>query len=187
MAQGLPVGSQPGQARGAVDTAWRDSGEPEPVVPVAFRLSAPAPIDVEGCRSARADRFVRRSAPRPAQRHRRHRDPRAGRHRVHPRDPARRRRRGRQQRLPRRADVPPPSGARQRPVPGLGPVPPSRRVADLPAAPADPRAALRGGCRRHGAVGPLRGEDDRRRVAARPRGPAVAGRLVPGPGARAPR
>ncbi len=48
VAEGLPVGSQPGQARGAVDTAWRDSGEPEPVVPVAFRLSAPAPIDVEG-------------------------------------------------------------------------------------------------------------------------------------------
>jgi hypothetical protein len=48
VALGLPVGSQPGQARGAVDTAWRDSGEPEPVVPVAFRLSAPAPIDVEG-------------------------------------------------------------------------------------------------------------------------------------------
>jgi hypothetical protein len=45
--RGLPVGPQPGQARGAVDTAWRDSGEPVPV-PVAFRLSSPSPIDVEG-------------------------------------------------------------------------------------------------------------------------------------------
>jgi hypothetical protein len=48
VAEGLRVGSQPGQARGAVDTAWRDSGEPEPVVPVAFRLLVPAPIDAEG-------------------------------------------------------------------------------------------------------------------------------------------
>jgi hypothetical protein len=54
VARGLPVGRQPGQARGAVDTAWRDSGEPEPVVPVAFVLSSPAPIDVEG-----ADLLVR--------------------------------------------------------------------------------------------------------------------------------
>jgi hypothetical protein len=56
VALGLPVGSQPGQARGAVDTAWRDSGEPESV-PVAFRLSGPAPIDVEG-----ADLLVRTGA-----------------------------------------------------------------------------------------------------------------------------
>lgn len=47
VAQGLPVGRQPGQARGAVDTAWRDAGEPV-AVPVAFRLSAVAPVDVEG-------------------------------------------------------------------------------------------------------------------------------------------
>ncbi len=44
---GLPVGRQPGQARGAVDTAWRDSDDPVPV-PVALRLSSASPIDVEG-------------------------------------------------------------------------------------------------------------------------------------------
>ena len=44
---GVPVSAQPGRARGAVDTAWRDSGEPIPV-PVALRLSAAAPADVEG-------------------------------------------------------------------------------------------------------------------------------------------
>jgi hypothetical protein len=48
LALGLPVGPLPGRARGAVDTAWRDSDEPELVVPVAFRLSAPSPVDVEG-------------------------------------------------------------------------------------------------------------------------------------------
>jgi hypothetical protein len=47
VAADLPLGPQPGRARGAVDTAWRDSGEPVPV-PVAVRLSQPAPIDVEG-------------------------------------------------------------------------------------------------------------------------------------------
>jgi hypothetical protein len=47
VALGLPAGRQPGQARGAVDTAWRDSGDPVPV-PVAFRLSAAAPLQVEG-------------------------------------------------------------------------------------------------------------------------------------------
>ncbi|HTU39674.1 MAG TPA: hypothetical protein VMF35_16860 [Acidimicrobiales bacterium] len=52
-AQGLPVGRQPGQARGAVDTAWRDAGDPVPV-PVAIRLSSAAPGDVEG-----ADLLVR--------------------------------------------------------------------------------------------------------------------------------
>jgi hypothetical protein len=45
-ALGLPVGRQPGQARGAVDTAWRDSGDPVPV-PVALRLSGAAPMEVE--------------------------------------------------------------------------------------------------------------------------------------------
>ncbi len=55
-AQGLPVGRQPGQARGAVDTAWRDAGEPV-AVPVAFRLTSPSPIDVEG-----ADLVVRTGA-----------------------------------------------------------------------------------------------------------------------------
>jgi hypothetical protein len=44
---GLPVGSHPGRARGAVDTAWRDSGDPVPV-PVALRLSSASPVDVEG-------------------------------------------------------------------------------------------------------------------------------------------
>jgi hypothetical protein len=47
VALGLAVGSQPGQARGAVDTAWRDSGGPVPV-PVALRLSGVAPVEVEG-------------------------------------------------------------------------------------------------------------------------------------------
>ncbi len=50
---GLPVGEQPGRARGAVDTAWRDAGEPVPV-PVALRLADPSPQDVEG-----ADLLVR--------------------------------------------------------------------------------------------------------------------------------
>jgi hypothetical protein len=47
VALGVPAGRQPGQARGAVDTAWRDSGDPAPA-PVAFRLSAAAPVEVEG-------------------------------------------------------------------------------------------------------------------------------------------
>jgi hypothetical protein len=47
IALGLPVARQPGQARGAVDTAWRDAGEPVPV-PVALRLSTASPVDVEG-------------------------------------------------------------------------------------------------------------------------------------------
>jgi hypothetical protein len=44
---GLAAGSQPGQARGGVDTAWRVSGEPSPV-PVALRLSRGVGIEVEG-------------------------------------------------------------------------------------------------------------------------------------------
>ena len=40
-------GPQPGRARGAVDTAWRDSGDRVPV-PVALRLSGASPVDVEG-------------------------------------------------------------------------------------------------------------------------------------------
>jgi len=44
---GLHVGSQPGQARGGVDTAWRGSDEPRSV-PVAVRLSRPATVDVQG-------------------------------------------------------------------------------------------------------------------------------------------
>jgi hypothetical protein len=46
-ALGLPVGRQPGRARGAVDTAWRDAGDPVPV-PVALRLSSASPVDAEG-------------------------------------------------------------------------------------------------------------------------------------------
>jgi hypothetical protein len=53
VALGLPLGPQPGKARGAVDTAWRDSGDPVPV-PVALRLSSASPVDVEG-----ADLLVR--------------------------------------------------------------------------------------------------------------------------------
>jgi len=44
---GLPVGPQPGLARGGVDTAWRGSDEP-PTVPVAVRLSRPTTVDVQG-------------------------------------------------------------------------------------------------------------------------------------------
>ena len=47
VAVGLPLGPQPGRARGAVDTAWRDSGDRVPV-PVALRLSGASPVDVEG-------------------------------------------------------------------------------------------------------------------------------------------
>jgi hypothetical protein len=52
-ALGLTVADQPGQARGAVDTAWRDAGGIKPL-PVALKLSRPAPVDVLG-----ADLFVR--------------------------------------------------------------------------------------------------------------------------------
>ena len=47
VALGLPVGRQPGRARGAVDTAWRDAGDPVPI-PVALRLSDASPVDAEG-------------------------------------------------------------------------------------------------------------------------------------------
>ena len=46
-ALGLALGPQPGRARGRVDTAWQGAGEAEPV-PVAVRLSAAVPVDVEG-------------------------------------------------------------------------------------------------------------------------------------------
>jgi hypothetical protein len=57
---GLAVGPQPGRARGAVDTAWRDAGDPVEV-PVALRLSSPAPVAVEG-----ADLLVHSGASRGA-------------------------------------------------------------------------------------------------------------------------
>ena len=44
---GLRVGSQPGRARGGVDTAWRGPDEPLPV-PVAVRLSRAPTVEVEG-------------------------------------------------------------------------------------------------------------------------------------------
>jgi hypothetical protein len=46
-ALGITMGRQPGQARGGVDTAWRDAGESVPV-PVALRLSPAAPVDALG-------------------------------------------------------------------------------------------------------------------------------------------
>jgi hypothetical protein len=44
---GLSGGRQPGQARGGVDTAWRGSGEPDPV-PIAVRVSSAPDVEVEG-------------------------------------------------------------------------------------------------------------------------------------------
>lgn len=44
---GLSSGSQPGQARGGVDTAWRGSREPS-MVPVAVRLSTVPDVEVQG-------------------------------------------------------------------------------------------------------------------------------------------
>jgi hypothetical protein len=46
-ALGLPRGSQPGQARGGVDTAWRGTSQPSPV-PVAVRLSCAVGEAVQG-------------------------------------------------------------------------------------------------------------------------------------------
>ena len=44
---GVPVGYQPGQARGGVDAAWRGPGEPSSV-PVAARLSGAPDVEVQG-------------------------------------------------------------------------------------------------------------------------------------------
>jgi len=44
---GVSVGSQPGQARGGVDTAWRGPSEPLPI-PVAVRLSRAPDVEVQG-------------------------------------------------------------------------------------------------------------------------------------------
>ena len=46
-ALGLQVGTQPGQARGGVDSAWRGPDEPNPV-PVAVRLSPAPAVEVQG-------------------------------------------------------------------------------------------------------------------------------------------
>jgi hypothetical protein len=46
-ALGITMGRQPGQARGGVDTSWRDAGESVPV-PVALRLSVAPPVDALG-------------------------------------------------------------------------------------------------------------------------------------------
>jgi len=46
-ALGVQVGSQPGQARGGVDSAWRGPDEPNPV-PVAVRLSPAPAVEVQG-------------------------------------------------------------------------------------------------------------------------------------------
>ena len=46
-ALGLPWGSQPGQSRGGVDTAWRGPGEARPI-PVAVRLSRAPAVDTQG-------------------------------------------------------------------------------------------------------------------------------------------
>jgi hypothetical protein len=44
---GITMGRQPGQARGGVDTSWRDAGE-SMAVPVAVRLSTAPPVDTFG-------------------------------------------------------------------------------------------------------------------------------------------
>ena len=76
---------------------------------------------------------------------------------------------------------------------GVGPVPRPRRDPHLPAAAAHPRAPVRRGRFRHGPDRRVRREDDRGRIAARPRGVPVAsglvplaGRAPPGPGHRGP-
>ena len=180
---GLSAGSHPGQARGGVDTAWRGSEEP------SLRSGGGPAVDTPGSSSVQGADLVRDSPGR-----------RRGRgsscspwsttsRSSGPAVPAsiascnRATGRRRQQRVSGGADLPSASGPRDRRVPGLGPIPQNRRLARLPATARCSRPAVRCRRSRDGPDRPLRGKDDRRRVAARSRGTAVAGRLVPLEGA----
>ena len=160
------VGRQPGQARGGVDTAWRGPTAVRRRSPSRSASSTAPAVDILGAELiVTSGAAAGRTAPRAPRRRTTSRCsarpiPTSWRS-CEPGDAVEVDNRG----LPRRADLPPPPGARAATSPsGTSSATPDG-TPHLPPAPAAARAAVRGGRRRDGADRPLRREDDRRRVA----------------------